>query len=390
MSASLPAQHNFEQLRKQAKTLLALHHSRNPECCRVLRHLHRFATIAEGDILSAKLTLADAQFAVALEHGFKTWSELKAHATRITPERAEALLAGGLIADVIGGAPATVRPMPKGNRTEPTLEVAGEHGTFIVRCMPPGEPPASMRREHRFGELFASLGVTAPRIQFVETHETTVAVYQKIEGEEFRYDMMKEEKARFVQDMAALLIRLHAVPLAEACRVLGVPVMTAEAAAKQVRFAGWFDPVAIEAALTADLAADVAVSVAWRETREWYEAFVSRPSEMVFGHGDLHSGNVLVARTDMGWRLVGVVDFQGCGILNLYDDFLRIIALDEEIGARIIAAYNAHPECRHPVNLATACQACRAFAFYLAHGQTGDDRRARFAWALELSVGGRL
>lgn len=386
---SLPPQPSFEQLRKQAKTLLDQHHGRNPECCRVLRHLHQFAKAAEGEILSAKLTLADVQFALAIEYGCKTWGELKERASRITPERAEALLASELAVKLIGGAASSVRRIWPSPRSEPGFEVTGTRGTFIVRFLPPGAPPAGMRQEQRMGELLASLDVTAPQMNFVETPETTVAVYRKIEGENYGAEMTGVERARFVEDMASLLIRLHAVPLAEACKALGIPVITAEEAARRRRPLDFVDCVTFETNLAADLAADATARAAWQETRSWYEGFPSRPEETIFSHGDLHSGNVLIVKSEDGWRLAGVVDFQTSGIINLYDDFLRIIALDDgEVGDRIIAAYNAHPECRHPVSRGTARRACCMFAFYLAanpeHQSMGEQRRKLLGWAMRL------
>ncbi|MGD1002230.1 MAG: hypothetical protein ABSA67_16200 [Candidatus Brocadiia bacterium] len=76
MSLSLPDRPNLDQLRKQAKDLLKAHKQGDVSACRVLRHLSRFAASSDQDILKAKVTLAEAQHALAQEYGFKNWAAL--------------------------------------------------------------------------------------------------------------------------------------------------------------------------------------------------------------------------------------------------------------------------------------------------------------------------
>jgi len=104
-------------------------------------------------------------------------------------------------------------------------------------------------------------------------------------------------------------------------------------------------------------------------------ALGSAPADMVFGHGDLHGGNMAIARTSAGYRLAGVFDLQLGGIVNLYDEFLRIKLMDDVAGRRIVEAYNRMPGRSRPVDPATLGHAYQAFCFYLAHENTGESRR---------------
>jgi hypothetical protein len=72
----LPATPSLEHLKKQAKQLLAAQRRGMPQCCPILRRLHRFAGSSDEEILSAKLTLAEAQFLVAMHHGYASWPKL--------------------------------------------------------------------------------------------------------------------------------------------------------------------------------------------------------------------------------------------------------------------------------------------------------------------------
>ena len=77
MTASLPPKANLEQLRKQAKDILKAHRNGDPSCCAVLRHLHRFGDRPNDEILSANVGLQEVQFALAMDHGFNSWTALK-------------------------------------------------------------------------------------------------------------------------------------------------------------------------------------------------------------------------------------------------------------------------------------------------------------------------
>jgi uncharacterized protein YdhG (YjbR/CyaY superfamily) len=66
----LPARPSIEQYKKQAKDLLKSCKSRDAEA---LRRIREFVRQADGPSRSGTITLADAQFVIAREHGFNSW-----------------------------------------------------------------------------------------------------------------------------------------------------------------------------------------------------------------------------------------------------------------------------------------------------------------------------
>lgn len=79
MPSSLPTAPNLEQLRKQATDLLKAHHRGDVSACRSLRSLRRFAAASDPDILAADVALHDAQHAIALQYGMRSWRDLVTH-----------------------------------------------------------------------------------------------------------------------------------------------------------------------------------------------------------------------------------------------------------------------------------------------------------------------
>lgn len=77
MTRSMPKRPSLENLKKQAKTLLKSHSSRDASVCALLRQLHRFARLSDEQILDSSLTLAEAQYALAMDYGFASWAALK-------------------------------------------------------------------------------------------------------------------------------------------------------------------------------------------------------------------------------------------------------------------------------------------------------------------------
>jgi len=77
---------NLEVLKKQAKEILRVHKLadgsresgvRTVYSCETLRFLDRFAGRPDSEILEAGIKLTDAQHALALQYGFKSWQALK-------------------------------------------------------------------------------------------------------------------------------------------------------------------------------------------------------------------------------------------------------------------------------------------------------------------------
>jgi ankyrin repeat protein len=81
----LPVRPNIEQYKKQAKDLLKSCKSRDPEALRRIRELVRQADGPVGTVPAGRITLADAQFVIAREHGFNNWSTFAKEIATRTP-----------------------------------------------------------------------------------------------------------------------------------------------------------------------------------------------------------------------------------------------------------------------------------------------------------------
>jgi aminoglycoside phosphotransferase (APT) family kinase protein len=374
MARSLPLHPSLVQLRKQAKEILRAHGRGDAGACPVLRQIPRFASASDAEILAAGVRLGDAQFALAREYGFAGWNQLKHHVDGTTGHAGD-LIGAGALAGLIGRDVKEICTLREGGESA-MLDVLGTSGRFIVRVAQSVAGAARIERERRVGEFLLSLGVAAPRITVCKTHGVVFGVYARIEGEPFiNVRLSEDDGVAFVADMAGLLDRLHAVPLEEACRALGMATVTAQKAAEESAFGEWFDAAAIELALAQELAGDAALKAIWDQTRAWFASYKSVPANMVFGHGDLHGGNVVMARTSAGYRLAAVIDLQLGGILDLYSEFLRLKLLHAELGLRIVEAYNRMPGRVRLVDPVPLGHAFRGFGFYLAHERSGDGRR---------------
>ena len=83
----LPPRPNLEQYKKQAKELLRQCRSGDPEAMQQIRKFHpRFSRLTGSDLGSAKLVLADAQLAIAREHGFESWPKFASRIDVINSE----------------------------------------------------------------------------------------------------------------------------------------------------------------------------------------------------------------------------------------------------------------------------------------------------------------
>jgi len=75
---SLPKQPNLEFLKKEAKSLRALHRQSDRACCQRIRSADTaFNPLSDTDILAARFSINDAQRIIAREYGYTSWATLK-------------------------------------------------------------------------------------------------------------------------------------------------------------------------------------------------------------------------------------------------------------------------------------------------------------------------
>jgi tetratricopeptide (TPR) repeat protein len=102
----LPARPNLEQYKKQAKELIKISTSGDPDgLARIKRQHVRLAKLSDAEFRGASIRLADAQLVIAREHGFESWPKFAQHIEALTRQNssvskfeaaADAIVAGDL------------------------------------------------------------------------------------------------------------------------------------------------------------------------------------------------------------------------------------------------------------------------------------------------------
>ena len=80
----LPERPNLEQLKRQAKDLLASARAHDPAALQRFRMLPAFATFTDTELARRPLALHDAQSVIAREHGFDSWKALHERVEEMT------------------------------------------------------------------------------------------------------------------------------------------------------------------------------------------------------------------------------------------------------------------------------------------------------------------
>src|SRR3954467_8639040 len=89
-TSQLPERPNLEQLKKQAKTLLASAHTKQPAALARFRALPALAQKTDPELAALHLALHDAQSVIAREHGFPSWNALRERVEELTLQAGEA------------------------------------------------------------------------------------------------------------------------------------------------------------------------------------------------------------------------------------------------------------------------------------------------------------
>ena len=76
MPRSLPTNPSVRFLQVEAKSVIKTHKSGDVACCATLRYHFRFSRAEDDEILRAKVSLQEAQHALALDYGFRSWTDL--------------------------------------------------------------------------------------------------------------------------------------------------------------------------------------------------------------------------------------------------------------------------------------------------------------------------
>ncbi len=118
---------------------------------------------------------------------------------------------------------------------------------------------------------------------------------------------------------------------------------------------------------------DAFVADLFDDTADRYAAFQVTPEQLVFGHGDLHGGNITLIEDTAGPRLTGVFDFENAGIFDVHYDFGRLNLIDDDLQERVIAHYQAASPRFHRLDVDRIDVYSRAFILHLMGEQVGPS-----------------
>jgi len=79
----LPANPSVRFLHKEAKAIVKAHKNGDASCCPTLRYHFRFSRAEDDEILNAEVSLQESQHALALDYGFKSWTDLTTRANAL-------------------------------------------------------------------------------------------------------------------------------------------------------------------------------------------------------------------------------------------------------------------------------------------------------------------
>jgi hypothetical protein len=112
----LPPRPSLEQYRKQAKALLKGQKNGDADALERMRQQHpRVAKLTESELRSGKFLLADAQLAVAREHGFESWPRFAKHVEALSRENSSTSKFESAVDAVITGDTVTLERLLREN-----------------------------------------------------------------------------------------------------------------------------------------------------------------------------------------------------------------------------------------------------------------------------------
>src|SRR5580704_8488045 len=150
----LPARPNPEHYKKQAKDLLKACRSGHSEALwRIRKHQRGSGKSSDAHPAVAQFLLADAQFAIAREHGFGSWPKFAKHLAELTrlsspisnfEAAADAIVAGDLAAlkHLLRQAPGLVRARSSRTHASPLLHYVAGNGVEDYRQKTPANAVA--------------------------------------------------------------------------------------------------------------------------------------------------------------------------------------------------------------------------------------------------------
>lgn len=138
-------------------------------------------------------------------------------------------------------------------------------------------------------------------------------------------DLTGYEKDETAEKLAVFFMRMHETPLSYAEETLDAPKRTGPKCFERIA-------QTVEERLDPDLRNFGHAVV--REYQDWQ----TEKQQLVFGHFDLHDGNL---GADPNGKLVGAFDFADCAVGEIHADFAPLFYISPDLASRTVSRYTA-------------------------------------------------
>lgn len=202
-------------------------------------------------------------------------------------------------------------------------------GDYIVRLPKNESALNALRREEQVCQYVLAImpPLATPDLTVHEMDGCTFSLHRKIGKKLFsrkQYEgLTSYEQDEAAERLAAFFMRMHETPLGYAETTLAAPKRPEPSCYERMA-------QTIERKLNPNLK-DFGHAI----LRE-YQAWQSEKTQLVFGHFDLHDGNV---GADISGKLVGAFDFADCAIGDVHADFAPLFYISPDLAYKTISRY---------------------------------------------------
>ena len=202
---------------------------------------------------------------------------------------------------------------------------------YIVRVPKDRGALEVLRREEQFCQYVLALTppLETPDLAVHEVDGYPFSLHRKIGSKLFnrtKYEGLTDsEKDETADKLAVFFMLMHETPLSYAETTLGAPKRPAPRCFQKI-------------ARTIEEKLDPSLKEFGHAIVREYQSWQTEEPQLVFGHFDLHDGNV---GADSSGRLVGIFDFADCAIGDIHDDFAPLFYISPDLASRTVASYAA-------------------------------------------------
>lgn len=200
---------------------------------------------------------------------------------------------------------------------------------YIVRVPKHKEAREALRREEKYCQYVLALSapLETPALSVHEVGGHTFSLHRKVGSGLFsrkKYENLTGyERDKAAEKLATFFMLMHETPLSYAETTLGAPNRLGPSCFQRI-------------SRTVEEKLDPNLKNFGRDMVREYQSWQIEKPQLVFGHFDLHDGNV---GADSKGRLVGAFDFADCAIGDVHADFAPLFYISPDLAAKTIARY---------------------------------------------------